>query len=397
MKKRLASGWISSHMHRKIITILVSSFALVLILFCLAPLEKQTPIKNYHTREHIYPHQPNRDFLFYPANDELNDLQGRRFLNLNNLRIPKEDECQADPDGREKHKLLPNVIGLGAKKCGTTALHYYMTAHPKVKVSQDHEELAFFDKKWENGIDWYLDKLPEVAEDEIVFEKTPKYFVFPPALDRIAETVPNAKFILVICDPVERAFSDYNHKVRKSSGFRRFLLENKIENFDDFVMRHSPRLRILKEKKMSSLLENDLYNNTWHNGHLSILTVGFYSYYLRKFIDKFSRQQFLILTGEEIRHSPTQVMDKVQGFMDLPRCVTGDNFVFNSTKGFYCVINFKGDEVCLDSNKGTSRKGDERKYLIETGEELANLYGPYSRELSKLGINVSWPFPTGST
>jgi len=48
-------------------------------------------------------------------------------------------------------------------------------------------------------------------------------------------------------------------------------------------------------------------------------------------------------------------MDKVQGFMDLPRCVTGDNFVFNSTKGFYCVINYKGDEVCLDSNKGTSR------------------------------------------
>ena len=91
-----------------------------------------------------------------------------------------EDECQADPDGREKHKLLPNVIGLGAKKCGTTALHYYMTAHPKVKVSQDHEELAFFDKKWENGIDWYLEKLPEVAEDEIVFEKTPKYFVYPP-------------------------------------------------------------------------------------------------------------------------------------------------------------------------------------------------------------------------
>ena len=92
------------------------------------------------------------------------------------------------------------------------------------------------------------------------------------ALDRIAETVPNAKFILVICDPIERAFSDYNHKVRKSASFRRFLSDNKIENFDDFVMRHSPRLRILKEKKMTTLLENDLYNSTWNNGHLSILT-----------------------------------------------------------------------------------------------------------------------------
>ena len=54
-------------------------------------------------------------------------------------------------------------------------------------------------------------------------------------------------------------------------------------------------------------------------------------------------------------------MDKVQGFMDLPRCVTGDNFVFNSTKGFYCVINYKGEEVCLDSSKGTSRYFHQEK------------------------------------
>lgn len=70
-----------------------------------------------------------------------------------------------------------------------------MKAHPKVKTSPDHEELAFFDKHWDNGLDWYLEKLPNVAEDEIVFEKTPKYFVYPAALDRIAATVPgkNAK------------------------------------------------------------------------------------------------------------------------------------------------------------------------------------------------------------
>ena len=69
-----------------------------------------------------------------------------------------------------------------------------MKAHPKVKTSPDHKELPFFHKDWDNGLDWYLEKLPNVAEDEVVFEKTPKYFVYPPALDRIAATVPGEKF-----------------------------------------------------------------------------------------------------------------------------------------------------------------------------------------------------------
>ena len=104
---------------------------------------------------------------------------------------------------------MPNVIGLGVKKCGTTALHYYMNAHPKVKVPPEHEELGFFDRRFDYGLDWYLERLPFVADDEVVFEKTPKYFVFPPALDRIAQTVPNVKFIILLCNPVDRAFSDY--------------------------------------------------------------------------------------------------------------------------------------------------------------------------------------------
>lgn len=84
-----------------------------------------------------------------------------------------------------------------------------MNAHPKVKVPPEHEELGFFDRRFDYGLDWYLERLPFVADDEVVFEKTPKYFVFPPALDRIAQTVPNVKFIILLCNPVDRAFSDY--------------------------------------------------------------------------------------------------------------------------------------------------------------------------------------------
>ena len=120
-----------------------------------------------------------------------------------------------------------------------------MNAHPKVKVPPEHEELGFFDRRFNYGIDWYLERLPDVADDEIVFEKTPKYFVYPPALDRIAKTVPNVKlgcqyftivlatlasiifldintvlttpfrqFIILLCNPIDRAFSDYSEGLK---------------------------------------------------------------------------------------------------------------------------------------------------------------------------------------
>ena len=169
-------------------------------------------------------------------------------------------DCTEDPPERERRKLLPNVIGLGVKKCGTTALHYYMNAHPKVKVPPEHEELGFFDRRFNYGLDWYLERLPYIADDEIVFEKTPKYFVFPPSLDRIAQTVPNVKFIILLCNPIDRAYSDYSHKMRKSSRFRMHMVKNGIKDFDSYVQKYSPELRNMKEAKMENLLQEEQYN-----------------------------------------------------------------------------------------------------------------------------------------
>ena len=64
----------------------------------------------------------------------------------------------------------------------------------------------------------------------------------------------------------------------------------------------------------------------------------------------------MVLDGEELRTNPGRVMDKVQGFIGLPRCLKNENFVFNETKGFYCILDKDGNQQCLDSNKGTSRK-----------------------------------------
>ena len=52
--------------------------------------------------------------------------------------------------------------------------------------------------------------------------------------------------------------------MRKSTKFQRFLAEEEIENFDDFVMRYSPKLRTMKEKKLQNLLEEGIYEEGKH-------------------------------------------------------------------------------------------------------------------------------------
>ena len=72
-------------------------------------------------------------------------------------------------------------------------------------------------------------------------------------------------------------------------------------------------------------------------------------------------------------------------FMDLPLCLTKDNFHFNSTKGFFCLRR-NGVDECLDDSKGTSRHPEQtKKFSIETAEELYNLYSPYVKQLQMFG------------
>ena len=63
---------------------------------------------------------------------------------------------------------------------------------------------------FEQGADWYIDRMPAVTEDQLAMEKTPGYFHHPDAPRRLHETVGTAKLLLILRDPVKRLISDYN-------------------------------------------------------------------------------------------------------------------------------------------------------------------------------------------
>lgn len=107
--------------------------------------------------------------------------------------------------------MLPNLIIIGAQKCATTSLHYYLGLHPQILMSQE-KELNFFieQRNWYNGIEWY--KSHFTGEAMICGEASPSYTSYPKNKgipERMFSIVPNAKLIYILRDPIDRVISHY--------------------------------------------------------------------------------------------------------------------------------------------------------------------------------------------
>ncbi len=107
-------------------------------------------------------------------------------------------------------RALPTYIIAGAMRSGTTALNSYLRQHPEVGVSSD-KETHFFDRNFDNGLDWYRSLFPEEGKFRAIGEATPNYMFSPMALDRIKETLPDVKLVVMLRNPIDRAYSHYWH------------------------------------------------------------------------------------------------------------------------------------------------------------------------------------------
>lgn len=112
---------------------------------------------------------------------------------------------------------LPNVIVIGAQKCGTSGLHYYLSLHPEVWMSRP-KELNFFleERNWPRGVDWYRRHFDPVAK--VRGESSPNYTAYPHHLgvaERMASVVPDAKLIFIVRDPLARIAAHWVHNFAK--------------------------------------------------------------------------------------------------------------------------------------------------------------------------------------
>src|ERR687895_1673032 len=119
------------------------------------------------------------------------------------------------PRRRRRHAALPNLIIIGGLKCGTTSIHHYLGLHPEIQMSKP-KELNFFvhELNWDLGLPWYRgrfdSRFPVRGESSPHYTNQPRYTGVP---ERIHDTVPDAKLIYMVRDPISRILSHWRHSI----------------------------------------------------------------------------------------------------------------------------------------------------------------------------------------
>ena len=113
----------------------------------------------------------------------------------------------------KRWRCLPDYLLIGAQKCGTTSLYNYLVSHPEVRRCL-RKEVGYFDQHFDRGLAWYLAHFPMksfVGFQQVTGEATPDYYYSPQAPQRAHLVMPQAKLIILLRNPVDRAHSQYWH------------------------------------------------------------------------------------------------------------------------------------------------------------------------------------------
>lgn len=132
-------------------------------------------------------------------------------------------------------RLRPSVIVVGAQRCGTTTLYRVLSEHPDIVRPTFSKGIFYFDINYAKGQRWYRGHFPVAAlarrrvagPEPVAFESSGYYSFHPLAADRIGRDLPGVKLVLMVRDPVERAYSAYKHELAR--GFETESFERALE------------------------------------------------------------------------------------------------------------------------------------------------------------------------
>jgi hypothetical protein len=192
------------------------------------------------------------------------------------------DRRKLTPEKGKGEVTLPTFLGIGAPRSGTTWLNVLLASHPQVYTPSLRDEINFFDRYYERGLDWYerLFPPPEQADRYVAMgEISPQYLEGEECPGRIYATLPHSKLLVMLRHPIDRAYSQYGFYVQR---------RNYRGSFEEFLV-DVPRS----------------------------LQRGFYSRYLARYLRHFDRSQILALIFEEAVKEVKKTKASLAGFLDI--------------------------------------------------------------------------------
>ncbi|MFO7878454.1 MAG: sulfotransferase [Bacteroidales bacterium] len=203
----------------------------------------------------------------------------------------------------------PNLFIIGAAKCGTTSLYYHLMRHPDIffcdvvkepyyfstkyaKIPHQGKEDEINDEKRKNlsTFDDYLELFKDAKDEKIIGEASTDYLYFYHVAKDIKAMNPDARIVISLRNPVDRAFSAYYHQVskdRETLSFEKALEveEGRIKNNYSFIWRYKD--------------------------------VGLYSKRVKHFLDVFGRDKVKIILFDDIKNDIISVIHDILDFLEL--------------------------------------------------------------------------------
>ncbi|MFC6082396.1 sulfotransferase [Sphaerisporangium aureirubrum] len=213
-------------------------------------------------------------------------------------------------------RVLPSFLIAGAQRCGTTSLYRALARHPLVLKPTLRKGVHYFDMAYDRGPAWYRAHFPLTATAHrlrrryglgpVAFESAPYYLFHPHAMARIARDLPGVKLIVLVRDPVERAYSAHAHEYARG-----FEPEASFE-----------RAVALEEERLAGAAEwlaAHPYGASHAHRHHAYLARGRYTEQLARAEALVGRARILVLDSGRFFADPEPAYDRVLEFLGLPR------------------------------------------------------------------------------
>lgn len=192
-----------------------------------------------------------------------------------------------------------NFLICGTQKGGTTALDAYLREHPQICMA-NKKEVHFFDNESyfrSNKPDYskYHEFFQPNTSQKLFGETTPSYMYWYSAPRRVWEYNPNMKFIIILRNPITRAYSHWNMQ-------------------RDLKREHLSFLDAIRNERKRCREELPLQNRPF-----SYIDRGFYTEQIRRIWHYFPKSQTLFLKSEDLRSNPRLIINKVCDFLNVSR------------------------------------------------------------------------------
>jgi hypothetical protein len=219
----------------------------------------------------------------------------------------------------QRYRHLPTTVIVGAQKAGTTQLYAYMVKHPRCWEAAE-KEVDYFSKRPHRSIRWYRSRFPmrwRVAwRQGHVLEASPSYLPTPSALRKMQKVLPNARVIVLLRDPVSRAFSHYQHKKTRHLEPRSF----------EQVVEDEIRSNAFPAKRGVALAESVA-------PMLGYVARGYYALQLELLFKLYRKNRVLVIDSASLFEDTAAACNRVFDYMGLEDFDVETGKVYN--RGFY--------------------------------------------------------------